>query len=523
MTAYRPLAVLLVVALAASGVPAQSVAETRLSPKGTAAGDQLSFWDSVSVVGDVLVVGSPRATVDGLSSAGRVTVFRRSPSTGAWVETATITSDAPDALDEFGWATDLDDDGDLLVVGAPGVDSGGFTRGAVFVFRWDGAAWQFEQRIDSSFGEFGSFGGAVAVDGDVLVAGAPNADISGEQSAGGVTIHRWNGATWELDEVLFPTALFSGFSFGRAVDVDGDAIVVTTSSFGILADERAVVYRRDGADWPLEQQIFTPLTAADFGLSVTLEGDRLVVGAPSYDIGTTFGLGAAVVFGHDAGSWTQEQLLVHSSYVARDNAGWSVDLDGDTLVVGAAPWFDPGFAVLWEHDGTEWQEGQRFAASDGTDEDEFGASTSLDGGTLAVGAPRKDVDGAVDQGGLYVFDLEAWTDLAGGTGPRLVASGNLVGANNVSLRLTEAASNALGLAWISFGPTPFPALGGVVHAFPFANQVFVATDVDGDFSATTAWPVGVPGGTQVWFQMIVQDATSVHGLRLSNGLLATTP
>jgi Fe-S cluster biogenesis protein NfuA len=128
-----------------------------------------------------------------------------------------------------------------------------------------------------------------------------------------------------------------------------------------------------------------------------------------------------------------------------------------------------------------------------------------------------------------VLEVEdAWTYLAGGTlgsagQPLLTGSGSLVGGTQASVTLASAPPDAAMLAWIAFMPTPFPALGGTVHAFPFVNQINLFADVDGAFAGATTWPGGAPPGTNVWFQFLVQDDSSIHGITLSNGLLATTP
>ncbi len=121
-----------------------------------------------------------------------------------------------------------------------------------------------------------------------------------------------------------------------------------------------------------------------------------------------------------------------------------------------------------------------------------------------------------------------WTDLGGGTPgiagvPTLQGAGSLVGGIPATISLTQAPSSAPMLAWISFAPTPFSAIGGTVHAYPFASQLFVFADGSGQYVASTLWPTGIPAGTEIWFQFIVEDLTTVHGLTLSNGLLATTP
>ncbi len=121
---------------------------------------------------------------------------------------------------------------------------------------------------------------------------------------------------------------------------------------------------------------------------------------------------------------------------------------------------------------------------------------------------------------------EPWVDLGGGSSgvagpPTLTGGGTLTAGGPVSLALTDAPPSAPMLAWVSFAPTPFGALGGTVHAFPYASQLFLGADGAGDWGATTTWPA-VPVGTQVWFQFIVQDASVPDGLTLSNGLRATT-
>ena len=130
--------------------------------------------------------------------------------------------------------------------------------------------------------------------------------------------------------------------------------------------------------------------------------------------------------------------------------------------------------------------------------------------------------------GIDVHEPGAWTDLGGGTPgvagtPWLNGTGSLVGGTTAGVALKYAPPGALSLAWIALASTPFSALGGTVHAFPYSSQLTVLMDGEGSFSGATTWPVGLPMGTQAWFQFVVQDATSMHGITLSNGVLATTP
>ena len=126
------------------------------------------------------------------------------------------------------------------------------------------------------------------------------------------------------------------------------------------------------------------------------------------------------------------------------------------------------------------------------------------------------------------FGAYPWVDLGGGTvgsdGPvTLVGTGSLESGTTAGIHLTNAPPGAAMVAWISFAPTPFSALNGTVHAFPFSSQLFFVASFTGSFSGATTWPPGIPPGTDIWFQFVVQDLTLVEGATLSNGVQATTP
>jgi hypothetical protein len=153
-------------------------------------------------------------------------------------------------------------------------------------------------------------------------------------------------------------------------------------------------------------------------------------------------------------------------------------------------------------------------------------------GTWTVRVTDGDIDVPIQDysvvANLELEPVTPWTDLGGGTlgiagQPTLVGSGSLVAGTPTSLTLTDAPANAALLAWVAFAPVPFAALGGTVHAHPYSSQLLLFANASGSFSASTAWPAGIPSGTGVTFQFLVEDASSIHAITLSNGLLGTTP
>ncbi|TWT55028.1 hypothetical protein Pla22_26820 [Rubripirellula amarantea] len=216
-----------------------------------------------------------------------------------------------------------------------------------------------------------------------------------------------------------------GDRYGYSVDVDGDLAVVGA----YLDDPNDVtnagsvsLYRRDGISW----QFLTLLTGdaipqSQFGWSVAVSGDTVVVGAQR-DSDNGFHSGAAYVFQDVDGEWTQVRKLAGSDTVNRDLFGRSVDIDRDTIVVGAST-ADPlgassGAANVYNRDEggqDNWGQIKKLTGSTQGAGDRFGQSVAIDNATIVVGAFRND-DQGIDSGAVYVFKrnrfgAENWGEL----------------------------------------------------------------------------------------------------------------
>ena len=102
-----------------------------------------------------------------------------------------------------------------------------------------------------------------------------------------------------------------------------------------------------------------------------------------------------------------EQKVIASG-AANDNFGYSVALDGDTALVGAArddvgANTDQGSAYVFTRSGTTWRLQQKLTASDGAASDQFGSSVALSGDTALVGAYYDDVGANTNQGSAYFY------------------------------------------------------------------------------------------------------------------------
>ena len=301
--------------------------------------------------------------------------------------------------------------GDAAIVGAILDSSGGFFSGAAYVYRFDGSAWAEEQELlapDAVTSEF--FGYSVAIDGDLAVIGAIGDNDNGTDS-GSAYVFRYDGS-WSMDQKLLPTDGETDDRFGSTVAISGEAVVVGAffdSDNGNQAGS-AYVFRYDSGtmNWVEEDKLVASVGVVkdQFGTSVSIDGDVIIVGAPS--ISSEAQTGSAYVYRYDGGtaSWGDEVQLLASDGTASDRFGYSVSMSGNAVVIGAVGDADLGIlagaAYIFEYDGAAWQEQPKLLASDGTVSDGFGTSVSISGPIAVIGADGRD-DFGDDAGGAYVF------------------------------------------------------------------------------------------------------------------------
>ncbi len=216
--------------------------------------------------------------------------------------------------------------------------------------------------------------------------------------------------------------------FGYSVAVysdeeDGDTVVVGAHQHDVNGNVNAgaaYVFTRGSSGWVQRARLSAEdgTNNDEFGISVAVDGDTVVVGA----YGDDGNRGAAYVFTRPDGGWTSTTTaakLTASDGEEDDRFGHSVAVVGDTVVVGAyGDGGNRGAAYVFTKTGGAWistTTAAKLTASDGEANDEFGVSVAVDEDTVVVGAHLHDldVDGAsmLDAGAVYVFTKPAagWT------------------------------------------------------------------------------------------------------------------
>jgi hypothetical protein len=274
--------------------------EAKLLPDDGAGGDQ--FGNAVDIDGEVAIVGSA-SDDDAGQSSGAAYVFRYAA--GEWSQEQKLIPAAFSPGDQVGVAVALD--GALAVVTAPGTDDQGTQSGSAFVFRRTGGTWTEEQEIRAGDGRTGDFFGNDAdVAGDVIVVGAVFDDGPAGIDAGSAYVFRYEGAAWAQEQKLTADDAADGDRFGSEVAIDGETILAGAPQEDQLGDGAGAAYffRPTGSDpdpiWTQSVKIAASDGAAtdEFGGAVAASGDRAIVGAALRQHGEAdaTGTGAAYLF-----------------------------------------------------------------------------------------------------------------------------------------------------------------------------------------------------------------------------------
>ncbi len=157
---------------------------------------------------------------------------------------------------------------------------------------------------------------------------------------------------------------------------------------------------------------FEPENSSSVGWSVAVDGDTLVLGAP-VNVFASSAPGSAYVFERvPGGPWTEVARLAPPGAGEEAQLGYSVAIDGEVLVLGE-PFRnlgaqEAGAAHVYERDPITgvWEFSETLRASDFAREDRFGSAVAVAETTIVIGSPEDDDQGD-RSGSVYIFDRDA--------------------------------------------------------------------------------------------------------------------
>ncbi|MCA9254311.1 MAG: FG-GAP repeat protein [Phycisphaerales bacterium] len=320
----------------------------------------------------------------------------------------------------------------------------------------------------------------VAIHGNTAVVGAFNQDNPGNKMGyGKAYVYEFDGVFWTQVAELTPSDPEVDKEFGSTVDIDGETIVIGAAQDGggsANGPGAAYVFVRPIGGWTSMTETAkltaSDAAAADVFARVAINGDIIVVGALNNDDAGN-NSGSAYVFEKPTGGWatsTETQKLVASDAAAEDRFGREVAIDGDTLVIGADQNnTGPGVAYVFQNVMGTWTEVAKLIGSDSANEDRFGLAVDIKGATICVGAFRHDGIN-VNAGAAYVYEMPVggWDSVASPISEtkKLVVSDAQAG-ENVGLSVAVASDQNS----IFVGAYAEESAGGSGRAFGFLRPL----------------------------------------------------
>jgi MYXO-CTERM domain-containing protein len=259
---------------------------------------------------------------------------------------------------------------------------------------------------------------ALAVSLGACVAGSSGAPGVGDPAIGvGVEALTWT----ETTQLIASDGAMDDWA-GSAVAASGDTVVVG-APYHQAYQGAAYVFVKVGSKWVQQAELTVGGSGSEitmYGAAVSVDGDVAVVGSPG-DPFSGPAPGVAYVFERSGGQWTQTAALQASDAGPQDQLGASVSVSGGMVVVGApgrqvGSNAQAGAAYVFARSGSTWSQQAEIGPSDGVAGDTFGAAVSLSGSTAIIGAPSSPVmlDSSVGNGAAYVFSQSgaAWVQQA---------------------------------------------------------------------------------------------------------------
>ncbi|MCZ6834645.1 MAG: hypothetical protein O7G85_02630, partial [Planctomycetota bacterium] len=212
-----------------------------------------------------------------------------------------------------------------------------------------------------------------------------------------------------------------------------------------------------------------------FGHSAHINGDYAVIGAPGKGPGTK--PGTAFVYKLEGENWVLQAQLLASDGNANDYFGASVTISGDLIAVGAIL-ADPygknsGAVYVFRRFGSIWTEEAKLEPNPNSEEpvvshDAFGNSVAISGSMVLVGTPGHNTNGP-NTGSVLVFQpvLGLWSEV------QRIEPANFQAGADFGYKITTSGTTAFISAYghDSFSNTD----NGIVFVYAFTGGTWIQT------------------------------------------------
>ncbi len=340
--------------------------------------DELGY--SVAVNGTTAFIGVPNRAIKGNAQQGGVEVFNKT--NGVWTLSQVITDD--NSL-EFG--TFISFDGTSVLIGAPYTNINGIiSAGAAFIFKEVNGAWvETAELVANDLTQSGTLGFGGVISGNLAFVAAVYPYFDEQESV--YVFTQSNGAWSQTQKIVSPNQAGDFFGYIGSIAVAGTTAIIGASAANVngIPQGNATVYTESNGTWSQVQQLTRSngQSGDNFGIGVAMNDDTALISADKANGGT----GEVDLFTQSGGTWTQTGTVTASDGVANDYFGRTVNLDGQTALIGADGYNSlNGKAYIFNNVNGSWTQTQELIPSDQPVGGFFGYSSALSGSTALVGA-----------------------------------------------------------------------------------------------------------------------------------------
>lgn len=373
------------------------------------------FGSSLAMSGNRLALGNHLDDLGG-NDSGRVHVFDL-PTGAPAVLVISLDNPGPQPNDQFGYSVALS--GTRLATAAPGDNTGVSDAGTAYLYELGSGTPGTPAHVINtpSPPSEEKFGNAVAIDGNLVVAGCYHEDKGNNSNSGSTFIYDISSSSPDLPILSLenPGPATNDY-FGGAVAIAGDNVAVAAYQDDTGATNAGTVYLYNRISPTPTVPVLTipnpsPQSQDQFGNAIAISGNLLVVGAAKNDSGAVADTGSAYVFNLSGSNpAVPVAILDNPAPLAGDQFGASVAISGTRVAIGS-PGNDVNSAIdagsIYIFDISSGTPAVPVAVIDNpapAADDEFGHSVGISGLRVIAGCPYSDL-GARDGGRAYVFDL----------------------------------------------------------------------------------------------------------------------
>ena len=313
--------------------------------------------------------------------------------------------------------------GNYAIIGSCYDDENGENSGSAYIFYNNEGTWEQYQKLIPSDGQTNEFFAlTVAISGDYAFA----TSLGANDYAGKVYVFYNDDGTWTEIQTLTAIDTEAGDFFGYSIKSDGVFTVIGAYGDDEYGNNSGSVYLfvKNGGNsntWVEINKIYAPDGAENnfFGISVDIDGDWIVIGADQSNNSSGVNSGSVYLYYRYMFDLIFSGKLEATDAVVGDHFGASVSISGDYLAIGANYKSDngawSGAAYIFYNLSGGWIQSQKILPSDSDTYKHFGNSVKLTGDTLIVGSEGNISFTPYDAGSAYIFkkgDNGVWDEKA---------------------------------------------------------------------------------------------------------------